>query len=125
LEDITTSLQELISKESTKAGGSDRLASIQLPKGDFAIQLVTIPKNRRVSLFSKERVRLLFAGKRNRPMFVLQENSLLVLREKLEIFYNTNNVQEAAKLMVRYPESSRVEISADVKIELFSLKQPD
>ncbi len=55
-------------------------------------------------------------------MFVLEESSILILGEKLELYYNTNNVQEAAKLMIRSPASSRAEISKEVKLSLFSQK---
>ena len=121
LQDITNWLQQTVTESSSKT--SDDFTSIEIPKGDYALQSLQIPKNRRVALFSSDKVRLLFAGKRNRPMFVLDENSILVLREKIEIYYNTNNLQEVSKLMVKYPKSSRVEISKDVKISLFSMKQ--
>ena len=124
LEDITFSLQNLITEGSSKVIDPSQVVSIQIPKGDYAVQLVTIPKNKQVLIFSKDRVRLLYAGRRNRPIFVLEENSTLVLRERIEIYYNTNNVQELASLMIRYPKTSRVEISKDVKISLFSMKQP-
>lgn len=123
MEDITPSLQNMISEASVKNSDPKSIASIQIPKGDYAVQLLNIPKNGRVLIFSKDRVRLLYAGKRNRPMFVLEENSVLVIREKIEIYYNTNNVQEVSKLMVRSSKTSRVDISKDVKISLFSLKQ--
>jgi len=55
-------------------------------------------------------------------MFVLEENAILVLRDKIEIYYNTNNLQEVTKLMIKHPPSSRVEVSKDVKISLFSMK---
>lgn len=113
----------MISEASVKNSDPKSIASIQIPKGDYAVQLLNIPKNGRVLIFSKDRVRLLYAGKRNRPMFVLEENSVLVIREKIEIYYNTNNVQEVSKLMVRSSKTSRVDISKDVKISLFSLKQ--
>ena len=67
-------------------------------------------------------MRLLYLGKRNRPMFVLEENSVLAIKEKLEIYYNSNNLQEVSKLMMKVPENSRVEISDKVKVSLFSLK---
>jgi len=122
MDDITQSLQQKI-LDDAKSGTSDRLLSIEIPKGDYAIQMLTVPKSVGVLLFSKDRVRLLYAGKRNRPMFVLEENSTLVLREKIEIYYNTNNVQEVSNLMVRVPKSGRVDIPKEVKISLFSLKQ--
>jgi len=96
-----------------------------MPKGDYMIQMLNIPKNGRILFFSKERVRLLYAGKRNRPMFVLGDNCVLVLREKIEIYYNTNNIQEVSNLIARVPKSSRVEISKEVKFSFFSQKQPD
>jgi len=125
LEDITVSLQRTISEASSKVKVPTEFASIQIPKGEYFIQLLTIPKNGRILLFSQDKVRLLFSGKRNRPMFVLEENSTLVLREKLEIYYNTNNVQEVSKLMVRAAKTSRIDVSKDVKISLFSMKQPE
>jgi hypothetical protein len=97
---------------------------IQIPKGDYLIQLINIPKDRKVLLFSKDRVRLVYAGKRNRPIFVLEQNSELALQGKIEIYYNTNNIQEVAGLMVKCPKSSRIDISKEVKVSLFSLKQP-
>ncbi len=124
LEDITSSLQQKISEASVENTDPSNPTGIQIPKGDYFVQLLNIPKNGRILLFSKERVRLVYAGRRNRPMFVLEENSVLTVREKIEIYYNTNNVQELAKLMARFPKSSRVEISKDVKISLFSMKQP-
>jgi hypothetical protein len=125
LSDITASLQHSVTEACAKlrANPSSEIASIELGKGDYAIQMLQIPRNGRVVLSSKERVRLVYAGKRNRPMFVLEENSLLVLREKIEIYYNTNNVQEVTKLMIRLPSSSRIEVSKEVKIQLFSQKQ--
>jgi hypothetical protein len=86
------------------------------------LQVLQIPKKAKITLFSKDRVRLLFSGKRNRPMFILDENSVLILREKIEIYYNTNNLQEISKLMIKCPVSGRVEISNNVKISLFSRK---
>jgi hypothetical protein len=47
----------------------------------------------------------------------------LVLQEKIELYYNTNNVQEVDRLMIRRPESAMVHISKGVKVSLFSLKQ--
>ena len=126
--DITPSLQQLIitetsSKRSPAGQKSDvDIAAIKLDGGDYGIQMIQIPKGGKVALYSKEKVRLLYIGKRNRPMFELAENSVLVLREKLEIYYNTNNVQEAIRLMVRCLPSSRVEVSKDVKVSLFSQK---
>jgi hypothetical protein len=66
----------------------------------------------------------LYHGKRNRTMFIVQENSTLILREKLEIYYNSNNIQEVMKLMIRRvsENKNRVDISDGVKISLFSQK---
>ena len=125
--DATAQLQKLIVDACVKNGssehGSDVHASIRLEKGDYGIQSLLIPRNARIRLYSKDRVRLLFLGKRNRPMFTLEENSMLFLEEKIEIYYNTNNIQEVSKLMLRVPQSSRAEISNRVKVSLFSLKQ--
>jgi len=99
----------------------DRLV-IELKKGDYPIQQIVVPKETSLTLFSKDRARLLFIGKRNRPLFVLQENCELILNEKLEIYYNSNNLQEVMNLMVRFPKSSRVEISNGVKFSIFSYK---
>ena len=97
---------------------------VKLEKGDYAVQTLEIPKNCKIVLFSKDRVRILYGGKRNRPLFVLQENSTLFVQEKIEIYYNTNNMQELNRLMIRCPREQRVEISKGVKISLFSMKQP-
>jgi len=97
-------------------------AKIHLEKGDYATQTLEIPRMCNVELFSKDRVRLLYSGKRNRPLFVLSDRSALVIREKVEIYYNTNNVQEAMKLMIRSPPSARIEIDRGVKISPFSYK---
>jgi hypothetical protein len=122
--DDTPSLQRAIREACSSLGSDDpdRFATIKLPKGDYLVQALEIPKNCRILFFSTGRVRLLFSGKRNRPLFVLGENSALVLREKLEIYYNTNNIQEVARLMIRSPPTGRVEISKDVKVSLFSYK---
>ncbi len=95
---------------------------MQLPKGDYALKTLEIPGNSKILICSKDKVRLLYVGKRNRPMFALQENSTLFLKEKIEIYYNTNNIREVSRLMVRLPQSSRVEISPEVKVSLFSQK---
>ena len=123
LEDITTSLQQAITAQKDKLSDHGKPVSIQIPKGDYSIQTVTIPNKGHLQIQSKDRVRLVYAGKRNRPIFILGENSSLVILEKIEIYYNTNNVQEVAGLMVKCPKSSRVQVSKDVKISLFSLKQ--
>jgi nitrogen regulatory protein PII len=100
-------------------------ASINLEKGDYALQAIQIPKNSSVMLHSKDRVRLLYVGRRNRPMFLLEQNSTLILREKLEIYYNCNNIREVMRLMIRSADtgqkgSSKVDISKEVKVSLFS-----
>jgi hypothetical protein len=100
-------------------------ASINLEKGDYALQTIQIPKNSSVMLHSKDRVRLLYVGRRNRPMFILEQNSTLILREKLEIYYNCNNTREVMRLMIRSADSSqkgssKVDISKEVKVSLFS-----
>jgi hypothetical protein len=127
--DSTAGLQQVIEasiKEAArKASSSPHLssASIKLEKGDYAIGTLQIPKNSQVILFSKDRVRMLYIGKRNRPMFLLEENSALILREKLEIYYNTNNVREALRLMIRTASiTCKVEISKEVRIAFFSQK---
>ncbi len=99
------------------------VAPIELEKGDYAVSELQLPPRGRILLSSKGRVRLLFIGKRNRPLFVLGENSVLIIREKIEIYYNTNNLQEVSKLMIRGAKTSRVEISNEVKLSLFSTKQ--
>jgi len=125
LEDITASLQLSINDAKTKLGDPTQVVSILIPKGDYSIETVTIPSNGRVQLHSKDRVRLVYGGKRNRPVFVLGANALLILLEKIEVYYNTNNIREVASLMVKCPKTSQVKISKDVKISLFSLKQPE
>jgi hypothetical protein len=125
LEDITTSLQHSIIDAKSKLRDPTQVVSILIPKGDYSIQTVTIPSNDSIQLHSKDRVRLIYGGKRNRPVFVIGENSLLILLEKIEIYYNTNNIHEAANLMVKCPKTSQIKISKGVKISLFSLKQPE
>ncbi|MGI0091726.1 MAG: hypothetical protein ACREBS_08455 [Nitrososphaerales archaeon] len=125
LSDATPTLQQTISEACGRAQNSSPSsgALIRLEKGDYAIQMIRIPKNSSVTLFSKDRVRLLYLGKRNRPMFILEEKSKLTLREKLEIYYNTNNVQEVMNLMIRKsPLDSGVDILKGVKVSLFSQK---
>ena len=56
-------------------------------------------------------------------MFVLEDGSELILKGKIELYYNTNNIQEASKLMIRSSERNKVEISKEVKVMLFSVKQ--
>ncbi|MHB2035523.1 MAG: hypothetical protein ACYCPW_02120 [Nitrososphaerales archaeon] len=116
LTDATQELQRTIS-DACQSG-----KQIKLEKGNYAVQTLEIPKNCKLLLFSKDRVRILYSGRINRPLFVLQENSILTLQEKIEIYYNTNNVQEVDQLMIKRPESGRVEISKGVKISLFSMK---
>ena len=67
-----------------------------------------------------------YIGKRNRPMFLLEDNSTLILREKLEIYYNSNNVQEAMRLIVKKTSqnSGKLEISKGANVSLFSQKVP-
>jgi hypothetical protein len=117
LPDSTSELQSVIQRAC--ADGKE----VKLEKGDYAVSGLVIPKGCNLSLFSKDRVRMVFTGKRNRPMFSLEENSRLVLKEKIELYYNTNNVQEVNRLIVRRPDSAVVEISKGVKVSLFSLKQ--
>ncbi len=124
LADSTTALQQSIDsscKEASKVSARP-VISIKLEKGDYAFRSLEIPKNSSVTLFSKDRVRLLYLGRRNRPMFVLGENSSLILKEKLEIYYNTNNIRDVMKLMIKAPQNSNVEISKDVKVAFFSQK---
>ncbi|MGI0084178.1 MAG: hypothetical protein ACREBQ_03760 [Nitrososphaerales archaeon] len=124
MSDATLALQRAISDacDRSRDDSTDLVSSVQVPKGDFAVQTLEIPRNSRVLIFSKDQVRLLYVGKRNRPLFVLQDNSALLLKEKLEIYYNTNNIRDASKFMIRFPEGSRVEISPQVKISFFSQK---
>jgi hypothetical protein len=127
--DSTVALQQAIDhsvKEKTAASQTVpafRSASIKLEKGDYAIGTIHVPKHAQVALFSKDRVRLLYIGRRNRPMFLLEDNSGLLLKEKLEIYYNTNNIREALNLMIKTTSNnSRVEIEKEVKIAFFSQK---
>lgn len=126
LSDATLQIQGTISEacqnERIAGHSSEQFVSVRLEKGDYGVTSLVIPRNSKVLLYSKDRVRLLYLGKRNRPMFVLEENSVLALNEKLEIYYNSNNLQEVSKLMMKVPESSKVEISDKVKVSLFSLK---
>ena len=55
-------------------------------------------------------------------MFNLNDGSGLVLLEKIEIYYNTNNVKEAIKFMIRGPPDATIQISPKVKIAFFSQK---
>jgi hypothetical protein len=115
--DATADIQRIISEACSKQ------VPVKLERGDYAIQALQIPKNCRLVLFSKDRVRILYIGKRNRPMFVLEEDSQLAIQEKIELFYNTNNVQEMNRLMIKGQKTSRVEVAKGVKISLFSLRQ--
>ena len=117
LPDSTTIIQNVISQACTDG------KEVKLEKGDYAVQGLVIPKNCRLVLFSKDRVRILYTGKRNRPLFVLEDNSQLVLREKIELYYNTNNIKEVDMLMIKRPDNAMVEISKGVKVSLFSLRQ--
>jgi hypothetical protein len=119
--DSTAALQQTIDRFRKDASGPVS-ATIKLEKGDYALRAIEIPKNSTVTLLSKDKVRLLYIGKRNRPMFILGENSSLILGEKLEIFYNTNNIREAIKLMIKTTQKNSVNISKDVKIAFFSRK---
>ncbi|MHB8568124.1 MAG: hypothetical protein ACYC7D_11955 [Nitrososphaerales archaeon] len=121
MSDSTQLIQKMI-LEGTMLNG---IARINLQKGDYAVQTLEIPSSCSVELLSKDRVRILYAGKRNRPMFVLKENSSLSIKEKLEIYYNTNNIQEAMKLMIRSTQSGHFEIAHGVKISLFSHKSEE
>lgn len=121
---MTAALQKLILDACKNISADDQLiSSLELRKGDYAVSSIQIPRGRKILLFSKGKVRILFIGKRNRPLFILEENSLLAIREKIEIYYNTNNLQEVSKLMIRGPKNSRVDISNEVKLSLFSAKQ--
>lgn len=106
-------------KDGSKREG---FAKIHLEKGDYYVQTIEIPPKCAVELFSKDRVRMIYSGKRNRPFFVLNEGSSLTLKEKLELYYNTNNVQEVLKLMIRSAAGARIDISKGVKVSLFSFK---
>ncbi|MDG6923424.1 MAG: hypothetical protein JRN67_09055 [Nitrososphaerota archaeon] len=117
LEDATIQLQEAISNACSMKQG------LRLQKGDYAIASITVPKNCDLTIYSKDRVRILYIGKRNRPMFILGDNSHLHLEEKLELYYNTNNIQEVSALMVKKPPTASFQVSGTVKISLFSLKQ--
>ena len=77
--DATVDLQEKISE------ACSRNIQVKLEKGDYAVQTLQIPKNCKITLFSKDRVRILHIGKRNRPLFLLEENSVFSLQEKIEI----------------------------------------
>ena len=126
LQACSTQEQQKIDNRPSSSGEFKAIASIQLEKGDYAVQTLQIPKYSSVTLFSKDSVRILYIGKRNRPMFLLGENSMLTLKEKLEIYYNSNNVQEVMKLMIRkssvQDKIAHAEISKGVKISLFSQK---
>ena len=117
LPDSTTVIQNVISRAC--ADGRE----VKLEKGDYAVQSLLIPKNCKLVLFSKDRARILYTGKRNRPLFVLEDRSQLVLREKIELYYNTNNIKEVDRLMIRRPDNATVEISKGVRVSFFSLKQ--
>ena len=121
---MTAALQNLILDACKNISRDDQsIASLELEKGDYAVSSIQIPRGGKILLFSKGKVRILFIGKRNRPLFILEENSLLAIREKIEIYYNTNNLQEVSKLMIRGTKSSQVDISSEVKLSLFSAKQ--
>jgi hypothetical protein len=124
--DSTGLIQESISNACSsihRDNPSPSFVEVEIDKGDYGVQALQIPKRASVSLFSKGKVRLLYLGKRNRPLFVLGEGSQLVVRKKIEIYYNCNNVQEVTKLMFKFEKDSRAQIDNDVKVSLFSLKQ--
>ena len=114
--DATAEVQRIISEACSNN------VQVRLEKGDYAVQALNVPKNCKLVLFSKDRVRILYIGKRNRPLFALEENSQLTIQEKIEIYYNSNNLQELNRLMIKCPATSRVEISERVKISIFSQK---
>lgn len=116
MSDATPALQSMIRDGIARDG----FAKIHLEKGDYYVQTIEIPQRCSVELFSKDHVRVIYSGKRNRPFFVLNEGSSLILKEKLELYYNTNNIQEAPKLMFRSASGARTEISKGVKVSLFS-----
>ena len=120
---MTAALQSLIVEACKSIAKDQSVASLKLQEGDYAVTTLQIPRDGKILLFSKGRVRILFIGRRNRPLFTLEENSLLAIREKIEIYYNTNNLQEVSKLMIRGAKTSRVDISEEVKLSLFSSKQ--
>ena len=117
LEDAIMQLQEAISNACSLKQG------LRLQKGDYAVTSITVPENCDLTIYSKDRVRILYSGKRNRPMFILKDHSHLRLEEKLELYYNTNNIQEVSALMVKKPPTASFQVSGAVKISLFSLKQ--
>ena len=82
---ISTMLIRKSLKRLTHVQGTLSRLEIELKKGDYPVQEITIPKETSVTFYSKDKVRLLFIGKRNRPLFLLQEKCELVLKEKLEI----------------------------------------
>ncbi len=58
-------------------------------------------------------------------MFMVEQNSVLILREKLEIYYNTNNVKDVMRLMIKKAsENARADVSNGVMLSLFSQKVP-
>jgi hypothetical protein len=116
LYDATSHVQKIISEACSNN------VKVKLEKGDYAVQALDVPKNCNLDIFSKDRVRILYVGKRNRPLFILEENSRLNIQEKIEIYYNSNNLQELNRLMIKCPPTSRVEISERVKISIFSQK---
>jgi hypothetical protein len=123
---ITQACEQARNSLSSSSSSTAAEVSIKLEKGDYAIKALEIPKNSSVTLFSKDRVRLLYIGKRNRPMFLLEDNSSLILKEKLEIYYNSNNIQEVMRLIVKKTSenSGKLEISKGANLSLFSQKVP-
>ena len=80
LEDATKQLQDVISKACSQK------LELRLEKGDYAVTSINVPENCNLTIYSKDRVRILYTGRRNRPMFVLGNNTRLHLKEKLEIY---------------------------------------
>ena len=122
LSDFTSVLQQKISLAPRSNYSEDGFSVVELAKGDYAVRMIEIPKGSKIRISSNDRARLLYVGKRNRPLFVLHENSTLVLKGKLELFYNTNNIREVSRLMVKHSTGSRIEFSPEVKVSLFSQK---
>jgi len=60
--------------------------SIKMEKGDYPIRWLQVPDHCRLRLFSEEGAKLIHIGKRRQPLFILGEDSMLVL-ENLQINY--------------------------------------
>jgi hypothetical protein len=123
--DSTALLQDLISQACLvqRKNANTDFAEVEIGKGDYGVQSLQIPQKARVLLFSKGRVRLLYLGRRNRPLFFLGEGSQLAVKQKIEIYYNCNNIQELPRLMIKNEKDSNAHIDDDVKLSLFSLRQ--